>query len=193
MQLYKLDFPNGKSYIGITSKTAQERFNQHCCKSKNKNPCQLAIHKYGKENIIINVLAECNDWELLCLAEQEAIEKFNTFKPSGYNLTKGGEGVFGLKWDDLSNHRNLRPFSDETRLKMSISASNKSKNHRNKISQANKIAQSTIEAKERQRKIAIAQRKKQREAKEQKEKELASHKATIRTKRLLREMADSFK
>jgi len=163
MQLYKLDFPNGKSYIGITSKTAQQRFKEHCCQSKNKNPCQSAIKKYGKENVKLTVLSTVDNWELLCLAEIEAIEKFNTFKPNGYNITKGGEGAYGFKWDDLSNHRNLKPVSQETKIKMSVSAANKSESHRKKISQANKVAQSTNEARERQRKIATAQRKKQKQ------------------------------
>jgi len=94
MQLYQLKFPNGKSYIGITSKTAQERFKAHCSKSQKKNACQVAINKYGKENVKLKVLATVENWELLCLAEIEAIEKFNTFAPNGngYNLTMGGEG-----------------------------------------------------------------------------------------------------
>jgi hypothetical protein len=100
MQLYQLKFPNGKSYIGITTKTTIQRFKEHCAPSNNKNACQNAIHKHGKENVIISVLAECDNFELLLLAEKEAIEKFNTFIPNGYNLTLGGEGritvnVFG--------------------------------------------------------------------------------------------------
>ena len=69
MQLYQLSFPNGKKYIGITSQTAQERFKKHCFKSNNKNPCQKAIHKYGKENVVLTVLATVDNWELLCLSE----------------------------------------------------------------------------------------------------------------------------
>ena len=92
MQLYRLSFPNGKKYIGITSRTVQERFNAHCHPSQNRNPCQHAIHKYGKENVKVTILAECNNWELLCLAEFEAIEKYQAFGKNGYNLTLGGEG-----------------------------------------------------------------------------------------------------
>jgi group I intron endonuclease len=123
MQLYSLKFPNGKMYIGITSKTAEKRFVRHCAPSENKNPCQNAIHKYGKENITISVLGECDDWELLCLAEMEAIEKFNTFKPNGYNLTLGGEGgavvnVFGderKKRDKSLTYRTTKAWRDANR------------------------------------------------------------------------------
>lgn len=100
MQLYKISFPvhlSKKCYIGITSKTDQERFKSHCRFSKKNYAISNALKKYGKENAIIIVLAECDNWELLCLAEQEAIEKFNTFCHNGYNLTKGGDGILGLK------------------------------------------------------------------------------------------------
>jgi len=97
MQLYRIDFPNGKVYIGITSRTAKERFATHCGNSKKKNACQFAIHKYGKENVVLTVMAECDNWELLCLAEIEAIEKFNShISKNGYNITLGGEGNFIL-------------------------------------------------------------------------------------------------
>ncbi|MHB1236934.1 MAG: GIY-YIG nuclease family protein [Gallionella sp.] len=33
--LYQLIFPNGKSYIGISSNTAEQRFKAHCQNSKN--------------------------------------------------------------------------------------------------------------------------------------------------------------
>lgn len=116
MQLYKLDFPNNKSYIGITSKIAEERFKAHCWKSSKKNPVQHAIHKYGKENIKLTVLITVDDWELLCLAEKEAIEKFNTFTPNGYNLTLGGEGnmtinLFGE--ERLERDKNIKKETDK--------------------------------------------------------------------------------
>jgi hypothetical protein len=106
MQLYQLSFPNGKKYIGITSKTAQERFKEHCNPANNKNACQNAIVKYGKENVVITVLSTVDNWELLCLAEIEAIEKFNShISKNGYNLTIGGEGnsriyIFGKERED---------------------------------------------------------------------------------------------
>ena len=107
MQLYCLTFPNGKKYIGITSKTAQERFKRHCDNSS-KSIISRAVRKYGKDSVIMSVIAECDNWELLCLAEQEAIEKFNTIAPNGYNLTLGGEGLYG------------HAFSDKHREKISI-------------------------------------------------------------------------
>jgi len=101
MDLYKLSFPNGKEYIGITSKTAKERFKQHC-NGHGQYAVHSAIRKYGKNNVVLTVLAECDNWELLCLIEQEAIDKFNTFYPNGYNLTLGGDGTIGINPSEKS-------------------------------------------------------------------------------------------
>jgi len=102
MQLYQLSFPNGKKYIGISSQTAEIRFKEHCKKSRNKFAVNHAIKKYGIENIVLTVLATVDNWELLCLAEIEAIEKFNTFHKNGegYNLTLGGDGVLTVILSD---------------------------------------------------------------------------------------------
>lgn len=98
MELYKLVFPNGKPYIGITRTTALLRLKEHARKPR-KTPCYRAIQKYGKENIKVIVLANCDNWELLCLAEQEAIEKHNTLVSNGkgYNITFGGEGALTVQ------------------------------------------------------------------------------------------------
>jgi len=117
MQLYQLKFPNGKSYIGITSKTAQERFKEHCAKSSKCKLLKTAIAKYGKENVQVIVIAECDNYELLCLSEVEAIEKFNTFHENGkgYNLTIGGEGsitvnIFGEERKERDKKRRLLAY-----------------------------------------------------------------------------------
>lgn len=120
MQLYQLSFPNGKKYIGITSKTVKERFIRHCAPANNKNACQRAIHKYGKENVIVTVLAECDNWELLCLSEMEAIEKFNTIAPNGYNLTLGGEGntIVGIYGEErIIRDKEIKSIRDKSRPK----------------------------------------------------------------------------
>lgn len=114
--LYQLLFPNGKSYIGITYKDAATRFEEHCnfakrgiTKCNRKGPILWpAIRKYGKDEIICNVLHHSDNWEELCKLEQEAIISYNSLAPNGYNLTSGGEGQ-------------RRPVSNETKLKISLS------------------------------------------------------------------------
>jgi hypothetical protein len=63
-----------------------------------------AINKYGADNFKIEILLVIND-ECLDLYETKFIEIYDTYYPSGYNLTRGGH----------SNHN----YSDASRLKMS--------------------------------------------------------------------------
>lgn len=97
MYLYKLSFKSTKKeYIGITTRSINLRFNQHINPNvKIKSLVQKAIAKHG--NPKLEILSECDDWELLCLAEMEAIDKYGTFSPKGYNLTFGGDGAKGAK------------------------------------------------------------------------------------------------
>jgi hypothetical protein len=106
--LYSIVFPNGKQYIGITSRdTAAERFKEHLINADRPAPPRSAVYaalkKYGPAAAVLRTLADgIDDWELLCLAEQEAIDKFKCRVPSGYNLTAGGEGVRGAVWSASS-------------------------------------------------------------------------------------------
>jgi group I intron endonuclease len=89
---------NGKSYIGQTVKPLNKRINNHISEALNEiNDFYFhkAIRKYGEENFIWEIIAECNSLEELNIAEIKLIKKYYTFK-NGYNLTKGGEGVLGL-------------------------------------------------------------------------------------------------
>lgn len=94
MQLYKISFPGrtNKIYIGITKGCAKKRLVDHSG-TKRKTKIHYAIKKYG--NPELTILANINDWDLLCLAEIEAIDKYKSKHPYGYNLTNGGEGAFG--------------------------------------------------------------------------------------------------
>lgn len=105
MQLYKISFKTtNKCYIGITSRTADIRFKEH--KNKfNKTVIAKAIRKHGVKNTMLTVLGDFDDWEFLCLAEQEAIEKYNSKAPNGYNITDGGEGVLGHEHTEESKNK----------------------------------------------------------------------------------------
>lgn len=97
--LYKIDFPNGKSYVGITSGTAASRFKEHLKAAFKKNMPQSlsrALRKYGADAPTVKTLAICNDWPSLQLMEQNAIRVFGTFGHGGYNQTLGGEGFLGV-------------------------------------------------------------------------------------------------
>lgn len=65
MYLYKISFPEHlttKCYIGITSGKLNKRFNGHC-KSSSDSLISRAIKKHGKNNAVMSVIAECDNWK----------------------------------------------------------------------------------------------------------------------------------
>lgn len=93
---------NNKSYIGQTRYTVEFRWKQHQHKKDNVY-FHNAIHKYGVDNFLVEVLEECNI-ENLSSREIFYIAKYDTFN-NGYNLTIGGEGnrtlVLDNKYDEI--------------------------------------------------------------------------------------------
>jgi group I intron endonuclease len=171
--LYKITFrASGKSYIGISAVSAEIRFKAHS-HVKNKYPIGKAFRKYGVDDAVLTVLAYCESWELLCLAEQEAIEKFNTKQPYGYNLTDGGEGINGFKHTEeqkkaysksqkirFSNPEERKVLSEKSKLWMSTPEARQAQSEKMKLYYSNlenrtvKRRKSTPEAREAQSKIA---------------------------------------
>lgn len=104
--LYQLTSPSGKSYIGITLKTAQERFEDHKVNYRRRRTAlHRAFRKYGPENFQLKTLVIANDWKYLCDLECEAIVAFGTKGPSGYNMTGGGDGVVEMCAESKEIHR----------------------------------------------------------------------------------------
>ena len=124
--LYRLDFANDKSYIGITAKSPESRFNGHIksARSRGTTIVYKAWRKYGQPALM--VLAKIENYDLKS-SEIRAIREFNTKIPHGYNSTDGGDGCSGLT------------HSEETRKKISIAGKGrpKSAEHRAKIGAAN--------------------------------------------------------
>ena len=87
---------SGKSYIGLTSKSIEERWRGHCrdAMKKQKYYFHRAIAAYGIDDWLhetlmsnISTLDEANKWET------HFIKLYRTFEPEvGYNLTLGGDG-----------------------------------------------------------------------------------------------------
>ena len=97
MIVYKITFPNNKVYIGITTKTLEQRMKAHKQKANKKgikSKVQCAIKSYGLDNCIIEVLETHTCMEDLYKAEIANIKKFDSFN-NGYNSTLGGEGTPG--------------------------------------------------------------------------------------------------
>lgn len=89
--VYRLTAPNGKVYIGITSRKPEYRWNHGKGYYQNKH-LYAAILKYGWDNFKHEVIANNLTKETACLLERELIRlhKSNDHK-FGYNNSEGGE------------------------------------------------------------------------------------------------------
>lgn len=141
--IYKLDFTNGKSYIGLTANTIEKRFSQHVNAAKlgkSQLPIYLAWRKYGKP--VLTILAELQP-ENLDFAEIEAIQKYNTLIPNGYNVALGGMTA-PTKSPEVAKKLSLvltgRTLSDSHRQNM-----REAHKHRTKYSQGYKHSTQALE------------------------------------------------
>ena len=90
----------GKSYIGLTSFTMEERWKQHVQSAmQKKTPTRKfwnAIRKYGIDCWQHIVLSTCVELSEARILEKQFIQKFDSYH-LGYNSTLGGEGLDGYK------------------------------------------------------------------------------------------------
>jgi len=107
--VYKAICPSNNVYIGITITPLNERKRNHLRAVKNgsKLPFHNAIRKYTMKNIKWEILATSDSWEKLCVLERKFIEEYDSYN-NGYNLTKGGEGTYGLKHTEEWCDRNIK-------------------------------------------------------------------------------------
>lgn len=124
--LYRLDFANGKSYIGITTRSAPIRYNAHRMAAEGGS--KLAVHcawrKHGAPTVAVMAVLENED---LGPTEIRAIREFETLYPRGYNLTHGGDispmcnPAISAKLKGNKHGLGCRP-SAETRARLSAAA-----------------------------------------------------------------------
>lgn len=140
--VYKHTAPNGKVYIGITSRPPEVRWRNGTGYSSSPH-FESAIKAYGWENIKHEILMSGLTKEAACQAEKDLIQKYKSAdREYGYNQTLGGET--GVKFTDevkakiseksklyysdpahremASNWMRNRTVSNETRKKMSEAA-----------------------------------------------------------------------
>ena len=103
--IYKINYPNGKSYIGLAN-DIKRRMSEHNRPKYDKNSwmpaCDLAILKYGKITeieILERIPADKRD--LMSERERYWISYYHTYIKdplcNGYNLTPGGEHLVGTE------------------------------------------------------------------------------------------------
>ncbi len=102
--MYKIyliaNIKNKKQYVGITKFSIEERFSQHV---KRGFLLTEAIQKYGEQNFWIQLIEEVESAERAYELEMYYIKEYNTKVPNGYNITDGGDGIFG--WELSEEYR----------------------------------------------------------------------------------------
>lgn len=94
---------NHKKYIGLTTRTIEERWKEHLRYSKIKNySLYLAMRKYGVENFHIKEIQEEKDFDKLKELEKYWINYYNTYY-DGYNQTFGGEGTIKIDAKEIEH------------------------------------------------------------------------------------------
>jgi hypothetical protein len=100
---------SGRRYIGLTSRTVERRWSQHCAQAKNSKGGRWhfpnAIRKYGAQAFSHDILAVCTSLEEANMMEQDKIKEFDTTNPEfGFNLSHGGDHaphqIRKNPWDD---------------------------------------------------------------------------------------------
>ena len=138
--VYRHITPSGKSYIGITSKKPEERW-QNGRGYKEGSAFRSAIDKYGWNDIQHNIVSSDLTEKEAKWLENYLICYYRTFvcfkDCKGYNMTLGGDGSTGYKHSEETklkqsesnkgekNHNYGKHLTDETKLK--ISEANKGK------------------------------------------------------------------
>jgi len=126
-EVYAIGFPNGKLYIGITTRTTEQRFRGHVKDMQRGSTYTVhkALRKYGPDSVRLVTLHsgvtddEAKELEKFYIAEWDLQNTDN-----GYNMTAGGDGCAGLVWtvasrQKLAAAKRGTKHSRETRRKMS--------------------------------------------------------------------------
>lgn len=158
---------NGKSYIGFDSNWPS-RQKSHKSQSKTNllpnSHFHNAIRKHSFDNFSWEVLYQNDDKDhTLKTMEPFYIEKYDTFLGEGYNMTSGGDGIFGHKHSDetkrkMSLAKQGKTPSPESKRKMSLARQGKivSPETRQKISLAKKGKTIGPHSEEHKRRISIS-------------------------------------
>lgn len=143
MNVYIIQFPNGKAYVGVEGKTGQRKAaHSRSAYNGSKTLVARAITKHGWENCEFSYLVQdmppqfCYEFEIATIAERK-LNSINT----GYNQSSGGEhGSAGVKLgadhkSKISKANKGKTVSEETREKLRIINTGKklSEEHKKRI------------------------------------------------------------
>jgi hypothetical protein len=109
--IYKIEFPNGKHYIGQTTTSLEQRKKEHrsCTKNGNTKCLYNALRKYDMvDSFKLIEIDTAETLEELCEKEMEYIAFYNSYyiNKNGYNMTYGGEGINGYVFTEEERQKN---------------------------------------------------------------------------------------
>jgi hypothetical protein len=177
--IYKIVFPNGKHYIGLTTTSLKQRTKEHkyCAKNGNTKYMYNALRKYDiVDTFELIEIDRANTEEELCEKEIRYIILYNSYymNKNGYNMTYGGDGTFGYVHTEENNQKNRERMkkyyenNPESREKMSKIIKQHYENNPEAREQMSKIKkqyyENNPEAKEKMSKITKEHYKKNSEA-----------------------------
>lgn len=103
--IYKIVFPNGKHYIGLTTTSLEQRTKEHkqCAKNGDTKCLYNAIRKYKLvDTLELLEIDTADTMEELCEKEIRYINEYYSYYMNGcgYNMTYGGDGTFGYVYTE---------------------------------------------------------------------------------------------
>lgn len=115
--VYVVTFPNGKKYVGATTRALASRRSDHLAAAKSgvRNKFYNAIRKYGDASLKWKVAGKFPNTAEMFAAERALIAQLGTMR-DGYNTTPGGEGNPGRVRDlverAIISERQQQRFAD---------------------------------------------------------------------------------
>lgn len=158
--IYKIsNSVNGKEYIGFTSKTANQRWSEHCRSALiyySQTPLHKAIRKYGEKAFVVTELYQSKDRDHTLHVMEPFFISLRESYSKGYNATHGGDGASGRV---LSSHHKKKVTSlllswskfQKGKSYEEIYGYHKSEKIKNKISESTKGKKLNLSDSERQR------------------------------------------
>ena len=130
--IYKIVFPNGKHYIGLTTTSLEQRTKEHIkCAKNGDNKCLYnAIRKYDMiDTLELKEIDTADTIYELCEKEIGYIIEYNSYyiDGNGYNMTHGGEGTNGYV------------FTEDVKRKISAMAKKQFETHEARQKQSERI------------------------------------------------------
>lgn len=93
--IYKITFPNGKSYIGQSCNLKRRLSDYKHLRCKKQPAIYKALLEFGVDSVTIDIVEQFETDEDLTsklnVLEIKYIKEYNTLYPNGYNLTTGGD------------------------------------------------------------------------------------------------------